>query len=405
MKAFQVVALCSVATLPVQLACPGAQPCQTEADCSEREICVNQACIARRPVVLISDAGVPADVVVHADTWQPDTSSAPDTATQRDSSAQLDTASQHDTRPPSDAAVAPDRTSAPDTATPDAAVGQDQASSQDGATSADATSTDAALGSDAGGTDAGSADAACTAHCGTRVCGDDGCGGSCGPCNAPTPACQNGACVACAVDGDCATGKCEKYTGTCLVRACIYDEHCSVGYYGHCSSTYACVSGHDCDNEMAYIPYPWDDSMTVSVEGNTSDADSNFSPTGSCGSANGPEDIYEFNLPRAVQKVTITLEAGPSTSSWDSAVYVAASICGSTNVGCADSYPNNQPEVLVLNNPSYSTLTIVADGYAGSDDGPYRLTVMVDECDGDGDCNANERCLSPAADSSRCIRD
>ena len=47
------------------------------------------------------------------------------------------------------------------------------------------------------------------------------------------------------------------------------------------SAAHVCVSAHDCDGERAYIPYPDADGMTSSVEGDTSDADSNSAPASS----------------------------------------------------------------------------------------------------------------------------
>jgi len=206
----------------------------------------------------------------------------------------------------------------------------------------------------------------------------------------------------CLDDGDCATGLCDRSDNTCAVVDCIYDEHCS-GFYDHCSSAYVCVSAHDCEGEMAYIPYPWDDSMTVRIEGDTSDADSNYDPAGSCGDASGPEDIYSLALPRTVQKITVTMTALPSPDAWDTFPYAAASICGGTNLGCVDEYVEDQPEVMVLPDVSDSVITIVADGYSGSSYGPYQLTVTVDECDGAGDCEASEQCQEAATDHSRCV--
>ena len=96
------------------------------------------------------------------------------------------------------------------------------------------------------------------------------------------------------------------------------------------------------------------------------------------------------------------MEPLPTSSSWDTHLYAADGICGSTNLGCIDQVPSAQPETLVMSNFYSSDITIVADGYAYSDWGPYRLTLTVDECDSVNDCAQGETCLNAAANNSRC---
>jgi len=114
---------------------------------------------------------------------------------------------------------------------------------------------------DAGAGDAGSV---CIPQCGAGRCGDDQCGGSCGPCEVPSPACldryslrtfasatcRNDLCLLDYSDTTCSTG-CEN--GACLAEACVPDctgKVCgSDGCHGSCgrcdgadTTRYRCVA-------------------------------------------------------------------------------------------------------------------------------------------------------------------
>ncbi len=153
---------------------------------------------------------------------------------------------------------------------------------------------------------------------------------------------------------------------------------------------------------MGVIAYPWDDSMTVVVEGDSSDAEATYGPSGQCGDAHGPEDIFLFTLPRVVKTVSVTLETLPNPGSWDSHLYVVNDVCGATTLGCLDEFSTEQPEIVIINNPSSTSISIVADGFASDDKGPYRIAVTVDECDANDDCASSEFCHNSSTDHSRC---